>query len=174
MKNIFTDMELKVIKKYNSPEKVQEFLLKEIEYDDKDTIYSFRKVVKDKKAHCLEGALTAATILEQYGYPPLILDFHSPDGLDHVLYLYKKDGKYGAIGKSRCPRRMERKPRYKTVEDLISTYYKPYMDRPNARIKSYAIVDLRKLKVNWRTSEKNLWAVNNYLLKIRHKKFSPK
>lgn len=174
MKTEFTDTELKIIQKYDSPEKVQEFLLKEIEYDGKDTIYSFRKVVKDKRAHCLEGALTAATILEQHGYPPLILDLHSPDGLDHVLYLYQKNGKYGAVGKSRCPRLMERKPRYKTVEDLISTYYKPYMDRPNAKIKSYAVADLRKLKINWRTSKKNLWAVNNYLLGIRYKKLKVK
>ena len=48
------------------------------------TLRSFRGVVRHGTAHCLEAALAAAVILEQHGWPPLVLTFESIDELDHV------------------------------------------------------------------------------------------
>ena len=53
-----------------------------------ETLRSFRGVVRTGRAHCLEAALSAATILEQHGYPPLVLSFESIDLLDHVIFVY--------------------------------------------------------------------------------------
>src|ERR1700722_17230303 len=87
----FTPAEWRVIEQHRSPRAVQAFLRKltynhEEEGEGKP---SFREVLKRKRAHCLEAALTAAVILEQYGYPPLLLSFESADELDHVVYLFQ-------------------------------------------------------------------------------------
>jgi hypothetical protein len=54
------------------------------------TLRSFRGVVRHHTAHCLEAALFAATVLEQHGYPPLVISFESIDELDHVIFVYQK------------------------------------------------------------------------------------
>ena len=86
----FTAKEWKVIAQHKTPYQVQQFL-NELPYNyekRRQSIYSFRSVVKHWTAHCLEAVLTAAVILEQHGYPTLLLDFDSQDGLGHVLFLY--------------------------------------------------------------------------------------
>ena len=65
------------------------------------TLRSFREIVKRNEAHCLEAAVGAAVILEQHGYPPLLLDIESQDLLDHVIFVFQEDGLWGSIGRSR-------------------------------------------------------------------------
>ena len=54
-------------------------------------------------AHCLEAALFAAVVLEQHGYPPLVLSFESIDHLDHVIFVYQQRGRWGSVARSRDP-----------------------------------------------------------------------
>ncbi len=65
------------------------------------TMRSFREVLKRNEAHCLEAAVAAAVILEQHGYPPLLLDLESVDLLDHVIFVFQQRGLWGSIGRSR-------------------------------------------------------------------------
>ena len=62
------------------------------------TLRSFRGVLRHGTAHCLEAALAAAVILEQHGFPPLVLSFESIDELDHVLFVYQTGGRWGSVG----------------------------------------------------------------------------
>ena len=71
---------------------------------------SFRGVVQHGAAHCLEAALSAAVILEQHGWPPLVLSFESIDGLDHVIFVYRARGRWGSVARSRDPGLHGRKP----------------------------------------------------------------
>lgn len=170
MGNEFTEYERRIIEIFDTPDKVQ-ILLKLIPYNFvANTIHSFRKVIRENTAHCLEGALTAAAILEQHGFEPLVLDLESSDNLDYVLFLYEKNGKIGTIGKSRCKRLMQRKPKYDSVEEIVMSYYKPYLEpKTNGRIIGYAVVNLNEIKrADWRFSEENLWKVENYLIEKRH------
>ena len=64
-------------------------------------MHSFREVLKRNEAHCLEAAVAAAVILEQHGYPPLLLDLESIDLLDHVIFVFRQRGRWGSIGRSR-------------------------------------------------------------------------
>ena len=108
----FTPAERRVIKTYRTPREVQRWLNR-LPYNsepDGPTQRSFREVVRLHTAHCLEGALAAAVILEQHGYPPRVLSFESIDQLDHVIYVYQRHGRWGSIARSRDPGLHGRKP----------------------------------------------------------------
>src|SRR6516225_11685354 len=103
----FTRDERRIIGRLRTPRAVQRFL-NALPYNNEPpparaTLRSFREVVRHRTAHCMEAALTAAVILEQHGYPPLVLSFESIDELDHVLFVYRRHGRWGSIARSRDP-----------------------------------------------------------------------
>jgi hypothetical protein len=133
------------------------------------TMRSFRGVVRYSAAHCLESALAAATVLEQHGYPPLLLDLESQDELDHVVFPFRQDGRWGAVGGSRDEGLAGRKPVFRTVEALARSYYEPYID-VKARILAFVTIDLRDLDpYDWRLSSRNVWKVEHYLREVEHR-----
>jgi hypothetical protein len=168
----FTAKEWAVIQKYRTPRQVQQFL-RGLPYNWEkkgETLRTFRSVVKRWQAHCLEGALTAAMILEQHGYPPLLLDLESQDLLDHVLFLFQHRGRYGTVARSRDAGLHGRKAVFRTLRQLVMSYVDPYVDG-SGRITGYGIFDLRTLRrCNWRLSRRNVWAVVRALIKLPHKK----
>lgn len=133
------------------------------------TLRSFRGVVRHHTTHCLEAALAAATILEQHGYPPLVLSFESTDELDHVIFVYRRNGRWGSVARSRDPGLHGRKPVFATPRALALSYVDPYVDF-TGRVKGYAVVDLRTLgSYDWRLSAKNVWKVERLLLDTPHR-----
>ena len=168
----FTAKELRVIQKYRTPRQAQQFL-RALPYNwekQGETLRTFRGVVHHFRAHCLEAALAAATILEQHGYPPLLLDIESQDKLDHVLFLFKKNGRWGTVARSRDAGLHGRKPVYRTIRDLVMSYVDPYVD-PTARVIGYGVADLRTLvKCDWRLYRKNVREVERALVAMPHKK----
>ena len=169
----FTSREAALVRRLRTPERVQRFL-NELPYNTEPppgraTLRSFRGVVRQQTAHCLEAALAAAVILEQHGYPPLVLSFESIDDLDHVLVVYRRRGRWGSIGRSRDPGLHGRKPTFRTARDLALSYVDPYIDH-TGRITGYAVVDLRVLgDYDWRLSEQNVWKVERMLLEYPHR-----
>jgi len=161
-----------VIRRYRTPRQVQLFL-RNLPYNREErgeTLRTFRQVVRHWEAHCLEGALVAATILEQHGHPPLLLDFESQDKLDHVLCLYRHRGRYGTVARSRDLGLHGRKPVFRTVRQLVMSYVDPYVDF-SGRITGYGVFDLRTLRrCDWRLSERNVWKVERALIEFPHKK----
>ena len=136
-----------------------------------ETLHTFRGVVRANKVHCLEGALCAATILEQHGFPPILADMESQDDLDHVVLLFRRGSKYGTVARSRDPGLHGRKPVFRSVRDLVLTYVEPYVDF-TGRLTGYGVGTLSDLgDYDWRFSPKNVWKVEEYLLKMPHKKY---
>ncbi len=168
----FWPKEWAIVRRCRTPKQVQEFL-RALPYNWEkkgETLRSFRGVVRHWQVHCLEGALTAATILEQHGYPPLLLDFESQDKLDHVVFLFRQRGRYGAVARSRDAGLHGRQPVYRTLRQLVMSYVDPYVDG-SGRILGYGLLDLRTLRrCNWRLSQRNVWAVEQALIKNRHTK----
>lgn len=114
--------------------------------------------------------MAAAAILEQHGYPPLILDLESKDRLDHTLLLFRVKGKYGTVGVSRDIGLNGRKPVFSTVRSLAASYAIPYIDA-KAELTSYGVLNLASLsRAPWRTSQRNVWQVEAALARIRHYK----
>ena len=117
---------------------------------------TLRGVVRHRTAHCLEGALSAATILETHGFDPLLLDLESDDGLDHVVFAFRSRSGWGAVGASRDVGLWGRRPLFRNVEALARSYYEPYID-VRARITGFALFDLRGLdRCDWRLSARNV------------------
>lgn len=142
--------------------------LHSLAYNKDDTMYGLHGVLRRKKAHCLEAVLAVATLLEPFGYPPLILDFESADNLDHTLFLYKENGKFGTVAMSRDIGLDGRKPVFKTIRALVQSYVIPYIDA-KADITGYGVLDLRTLEdQSWHTSTKQLWYIEGALLELPH------
>jgi hypothetical protein len=162
-----------VLRRLRTPSQVQRYL-NALPYNNEPppgraTLRSFRGVVRHGTAHCLEATLAAAVILEQHGYPPLVLSFESIDQLDHVIFVYQRRGKWGSIARSRDPGLHGRRPVFRTARDLALSYVDPYVDL-TGRVTGYAVVDLRILgDYDWRLSDKNVWKVERMLLDYPHR-----
>ena len=167
----FTANERAVIDRCRTPYLVQRWL-KSLPYNHErrgETLRTFRRVVRLHTAHCLEAALSAATILEVHGYPPLLMDLESVDELDHVVFLFRQEGRWGCVAKSRDPGLFGRKPRFRTPRDLAMDFFEAYVDH-TGRITGYGILDLRTLgRVDWRLSKRNVWAVQDALYAVPHR-----
>jgi hypothetical protein len=169
----FTQAERRVIARLRTPAAVQHWL-NELPYNQErggETLRSFRGVVRTGTAHCYEAALAAAVVLEQHGYPPLVLSFESIDLLDHVLFVYRHETGWGSVARSRDPGLHGRKPVFATPRALALSYVDTYIDL-TGRIKAYAVVDLREALGNydWRLSENNVWKAEQVLLDWPHRR----
>ena len=168
----FIPDERRVIARLRTPLAVQRYL-NALPYNQEPhgraTLRSFRGVVRHGCAHCLEAALFAAVVLEQHGYPPLVLSFESIDHLDHVLFVYRTNGRWGSVARSRDPGLHGRKPVFATPRALAMSYFDPYVDF-TGRITGYSVVDLRVLgDYDWRLSDTNVWKAERVLLDYPHR-----
>jgi hypothetical protein len=167
--------ELKILKSLNSPKKIQDFLNKipiNFEEDGKDTCLSPRMVLRNQKAHCIEGAFLAAAALRINGEKPLVVDMVStPKDFDHVICVFKRGGHWGAISKTNHAVLRYREPVYKTIRELVMSFFHEYFDDNGKKtLRTYSNpVNLEKFdKFNWMTSEDNLWNVADALDKEKH------
>jgi hypothetical protein len=169
-----TSAERSVIDRLRTPLQVQHYLNR-LPYNTErggETLRSFRGVVAHGTAHCLEAALFAATVLEQHGYPPLVLSFESIDLLDHVIFVYRRHGRWGSVARSRDPGLHGRRPVFATARALARSYMEPYIDHTGG-VRAYGVVDLRVLgRYDWRLSSKNVWKVEQMLIDHPHRKVS--
>jgi hypothetical protein len=117
----------------------------------------------------LEAAFIVALILEQHGYPPLVVSIESQDKLDHVIYVFKQKALWGSIGRSRDEGLHGRPPIYRSIRTLVQSYVEPFIDK-TGRIVGYQLVNLDDTKTDWRFSKRNLWKAEKYLIDLPHKK----
>ena len=171
-----TARERRLISRLSTPQAVQRYL-NELPYNQEPggraTLRSFRGVVRHGCAHCLEAALFATVVLEQHGYPPLVLSFESIDELDHVIFVYRERGRWGSIARSRDPGLHGRRPVFATPRALALSYFDPYIDF-TGRITGYVVVDMAELMgdYDWRLADTNIWKVERALLDHPHRRIA--
>lgn len=167
-----TPQERRLMARLRTPLDVQQWL-RAMPYNHEEggeTLRTLRGVLHVGRAHCLEAALSAATILEAHGRPPWVVSFESKDGLDHVIYLYRDNGRWGSVARSRDEGLHGRKAVFRTPRDLALSYYEPYVDL-TGRIQGYAVVDLRDVpRCDWRFSVRNVWKVEQFLIDYPHRR----
>jgi hypothetical protein len=165
--------ELALYRRLNTTEKIQKYL-DDLPYNkerDGETCRGPRRVIRDNTAHCFEGALFGAAALRMNGYPPLILDLESVRDDDHVVAIYRTNGCWGAIGKSNYAGLRFRSPVYRTLRELALSYFEHYYNLDGEKtLRAYSRpVNLSRFdKINWMTSEEELWTMPEYLLGISH------
>ena len=171
----FTKTEVALFRALNSPTKIQNFLNKiPSNFEPRgETCLSPRLVLQQRRAHCLEGALLAATILRFHGYPPLVLDLTANEqDKDHVIAVFRRFDHWGAISKTNHATLRYREPVYRTLRELVMSFFHEYFLDKNGRktLRSYSHpVDLRRFDhTGWMTDKDSVWYINDYLFEVKH------
>jgi len=175
----FTPAELRVFRRLRTPDKIQHFLDHDLAYNkepDGPTCRSPRLVLRDRTAHCMEGALFGAAALRVLGHPPLLLDLEAVRDDDHVLAIFQARGRWGAIAKSNYSGLRYREPVYRTLRELVMSYFEHYFNlRREKTLRRYSRpVNLRRFDGrHWMTAEEDVWMVPEYLCEIAHTPLLP-
>lgn len=170
----FSRDELAILRRLKTPERIQSFLDSEIGYNKEPhgaTCRSPRRVLRDRLAHCMEGALFGAAALRVLGFPALLLDLEAVRDDDHVLAVFQQNGHWGAIAKSNYSGLRFREPVYRTLRELAMSYFEHYYNLAGEKtLRTYSRpVNLRRFDpIGWMTAEEDVWEIPQYLLEIRH------
>jgi hypothetical protein len=169
----FSPDERAVFRRLTSPARIQRFL-DDLAYNKEPggpTCRSPRRVLRDRTAHCMEGALFGAAALRMLGHPPLLLDFEAVRDDDHVLAVFRVRGHWGAVAKSNYSGLRYREPVYRTLRELAMSYFEHYYNlRKEKTLRRYSRpVNLKRFDgIGWMTAETDVWAIPEYLCEIPH------
>ncbi len=161
---------LRILRGLKTPMRIQQFV-DAIPYQYANTAWSPARVLRERKGHCLEGAMLAAAALRVNGHPPLLMDLEAVQDDDHVVALYRERGLWGGIAKSNFAGLRFRAPVYRTLRELALSYFDHYYNlRGERTLRSFAgPVNLARLDdQHWMTSEKNVWCVPELLIESKH------
>lgn len=155
----------------NTPIKIQNFL-NSIPINFEDTFLSPVRVIEEKRAHCLEGALFAAAALYYHKREPIILDLiTSHKDESHVVALFREGDKWGAISKTNHAVLRYRDAVYRDPEEIVMSYFNEYfLDSGEKTLQQWAVFDLGEIRENWVTDREEIWYVDKALDRIKHKK----
>jgi hypothetical protein len=165
-----TSENLRELRALKTPVRIQKFL-DALTYQYGDTAWSPQRALRERKGHCLEGALLAAAALRLNGYPPLLMDLEAVRDDDHVLAIYRENGLWGSVAKSNFAGLRSRSPIYRTLRELALSYFEHYYNlRGEHTLRAYSTpVNLARLdSQHWMTSEEDVWCVPELLIAARH------
>jgi hypothetical protein len=174
MTPLYDRKETQLLRRLATPQKIQDYLDSlPINFERHgETLMSPRRVMREKTAHCMEGALFAAAALQFHGQRPLLLDLLADDtDQDHVVALFSQHGAWGAISKTNHAVLRYREPIYKTIRELVLSFFHEYFRHSGKKTlrKFSKPIDISKFnKKTWQTDEKNLWYLNEYLDSVPH------
>lgn len=170
----FNLRERRVFARLKTPAQIQHFLDHDLGYNkepDGATCRSPRRVLRDRIAHCIEGALFAAAALRAQGFPPLLVDLEAVRDDDHILAVYRQRGHWGAVAKSNYAGLRFREPVYRSLRELVISYFEHYFNPAGEKtLRTYSRpVNLARFDhLNWMTAEEDLWPISEYLGVIPH------
>jgi len=166
--------EYAVLARLRTPRHVQSFLDDDVEYNYEvggETILSVRRVLAERRAHCIEGAFAAACALWVHGKPPLVMYLDcSISDYPHVVALFKTERCWGAISKSREPGLRYRDPVYRSLRELAMSYFHEYRDtRWRRTLRGYSLpFDMRRIDPTlWVTSDGPCQQAQDRLTELR-------
>ena len=166
----FTPAELRQIRAFKEPYGIQRFL-DSLPYHLATTAWSPRRVLRERTVHCREGAIFAAAALRVLGRRPTVIDFEADQDTDHVLAVFRENGCWGAIAASNYAGCRYREPVYRTLRELAMSYFDTYYNlRGDRSLRRFSRpVDLSRFdRLDWMTTEKDVWFIPEYLLDIPH------
>lgn len=169
-----SEREFSILKRLSTPRAIQDYL-NAIPINHEiggQTILSVREVLRQRRAHCIEGAFFAACVLWVHGDPPLVmhLDCDMSD-FPHVVALFRRGGHWGAISKTNGTPLRYRDPIYRSLRELVMSYFHEYYNKRGYKtLRSYSgSFDMRRIEPElWVTSEKSCWAAHDRLANARH------
>ena len=174
---LFSQKEISLIKKLNTPAKVQDFLnsLRFNFEEYGETLKSPIRVLREGNAHCFEGALFGAYVLSQHGHKSLILHLKTIKGdFDHVIAPFKINGYWGALSKTNHAVLRYREPVYKSIRELVMSYFHEYfLDSGLKTLREYSRpLNLNIFEKGWYLLDGDLWGIDDELDRIKHYKIA--
>ncbi len=168
----FTAAELRALRALGTPQGVQR-ALDAMPYHHASTAWSPRRVLRERRAHCLEGAVFAAAALRVLGYPPLLLDLEAVQDTDHVLAVYRERGHWGAIAKSNFTALRYREPVHRSLRELVMSYFEGYINlRGERTLRAYSrpvsLARFDRRRPGWMTTDGDLWWIAEHLVGVPH------
>ena len=174
-----TRSEVGLLRRLSTPDKVQRYL-DDLTYNIEkhgDTVRSPRRVMRDRTAHCAEGAFLAAAAFRVNGRPPLLVDLEADNDDDHVLAVYRERGLWGSVATSKFSGLRFRAPVYRTIRELVMSYFEDYFNWDGDRtLRAYSRpLSLARFDgINWMTAEDDLWPVVEWLTVAHHTPLLPR
>jgi hypothetical protein len=168
-----TRAEFAILRRLGTPEKIQQFV-SAIPHNWElggETCLSVRETLRQRRALCIEGAMVAAAALWVHGEAPLIMDLRATRDYDHIVTLFRRNGRWGAISKTNGPFLRWRDPVYRSLRELAMSYIHEYHNRRYQKtLREYsAAFDLRRVAPKlWVTGEKHCWDVGEMIDEARH------
>ena len=171
----FTKRERKLLSALSTPRRIQDFLdrLPINTEPEGDTCFPPRRVLRERRAHCIEAAMLAALALRWHGQRPLVVDLEAAlDDQDHVIAVFRQHGHWGAISKTNHAALRYREPVYRTIRELVMSYFHEYFRQADGRktLRAYSRpVDLSRFdRRGWMTDEDHVWYVPEHLCEVAH------
>lgn len=152
-----TDEERALLASLTTPRRIQDFL-DTVAYEPEYFNRSPLRVLRERRGHCLDGALFAAAALRCLGYPPRVLDL-IPTPLmddDHVLAVFRTNEAFGAIAKSNFAGLRYREPVFRTLRELVMSYFEDFFNALGFKtLRGYTrLLDLSRYDViDWETND---------------------
>jgi hypothetical protein len=163
------------LSRLTSPQRIQEFL-DGVAYTGDPIYRSPRSVIRDRRAHCLDGALLAAAALRRLGHPPLLVDLRAVRDDDHVIAVFRRRGRLGAIAKSNFVGLRFREPIFRSIRELALSYFEPFYNIAGEKtLRAYSVIlDLRSLgRPDWTVRDEAIDPIARKLDSIRHYAIAP-
>jgi hypothetical protein len=169
-KKLWTAKERAVLSKLDTPARVQEFLNR-MAYDPEAGTASPRRVLRERKANCFEGALFAAAAFRFHGRPPLLVDMRSWNDDDHVLAVFRRNGAWGCVAKSNYTVLRFREPVYRSIRELMMSFFDVYFNPIGQKtLRAYSVpFDVSRFDAReWMTTEEDISDIGDALDRARH------
>ena len=165
--------EFEIFKKLSTPAKVQDYLdAFPINFEKSGETYRSPLItIRRNEAHCMEGAMLAASIFWYHGEAPLVMNLQTTrDDVGHVVALFRRGGKWGAVSKTNHAVLRYRDPVYATARELAMSYFNEYfLDSGKKTLRSFSEpFDLRTYGTEWLASRKHLWNIVYGLMDSKH------
>ena len=171
-----THRETAFLSRLTPPWRIQKFL-DGLDYDVAGaSCRSPRRVLRERRVQCMDGALFAAAALRVQGHRPLLLDLEAVFDDDHVLAVFREDGLWGAIARSNYSGLRLREAIHPTIRSLVVSYFESYFNlRRQKTLRRYSrLVNLSRFdRLAWMTTEEDLWEIPQYLAEIPHRRLLP-
>ncbi len=157
--------EYKILATLSTPEKIQDFLdtIPMNHEEGGETCMSPFRVLREKKAHCIEGAFLAGVCLQMHGSKPLIVNLKvETSDYDHIVTIFKRNGYYGALSKTNHVVLRYRDPIYRSVRELVMSYFHEYYLSKSGKktLLGYTNpINLMRFGSKWVTAENDLWDI---------------
>lgn len=166
----WTRGEAEVLAGLRTPFEIQAFL-DSMPYSAESRYRCPRSVLRDRRAHCFDGAVFAAAALHRIGCRALLVDLRAVRDDDHVIALFERGGRFGAVAKSNVVGLRFREAIHRSLRELVMTYFHAYFNvDEELTLRSYSRpVDLDRLRApGWRTEDAAMDVIAERLNSVRH------